>query len=182
MSSPVLIASFQLVPSSYGFMFQSFYILGSNDGIAWTYLASNTNTVLWVNGVPQSFTTTTTVSYSYYRLVVTQASTPFSLGGFILYGSNGPILSTVSAYTITGANNHILQSNGTTVATLTWSWSNTYTQSTTQSVARIMTSNGYASSTAYLGCTNAAEYPVANNGYATTSAPSTTYTYIVPAS
>ena len=180
LSNPVLITSFQLVPSSSGFMVQSFCMLGSNDGTTWTYLARNTNVVLWVNGVPQSFVTTTTVSYSYYRLVITQASIPFSLGGFILYGSNGPILSTVSAYTITGANNHILQSSGTTAATLSWSWSNTYTQSTTQSVARIMTSNGYASSPAYLGCTNASEYPVANNGYATTSSPTTTYMYIVP--
>ena len=178
--NPVVITSIQLAPYASNTMFQSFYVLGSNDGTTWNYLMNNTNTVLWSTGVPLAFTVMTMAAYTYYRLVVTQGPSPFNLSGFMLYGSSGAVLSTVSSYTITGANNHILQASGVTKATMTWSWSNTYTQSTSQSVERIMTSNGYASSPAYLGCTNAAEYPAAQNGFATTSSPLTTYNYVVP--
>ena len=178
LTDPVILTSFQLVPYNPNSMIQSFALLGSNDGTMWTYLMSNTNTILWSNNAPLSFTTTTTTSFTYYRLIVTQGPVPFNLSGFILYGSNGPVLSTSSSYTI--SNNTSLQVSGVTKATLTWSWTNTYNQSSAQNVAKLMTSDGYVSNPVYVGCTNLSEYPSSNNGFVTTSAPSTTYTYIVP--
>ena len=176
-----LITSFQLVPYASNSMFQSFYLLGSTDGSVWDYLMNNTNTILWSTKVPLSFNVMSVKAYSYYRLVVTQGPVPFNLSGFILISSSGsPVLSSYASYTVSGANNNILQSSGVTQATLTWSWTNAYTQSTSQIVASLMTNNGYSVTSAYLGCTNSAEYPSANNGFATTAAPLITYNYSIP--
>ena len=180
LAASTIVTSISLVPYSSNTMFKSFYLLGSGDGSNWTYLMNNTNTILWSNQVPLSFTALAINSYSYFRLVVTQGPSPFNLSGFILNTSTGSVLSSYASYTVSGASNNILQSSGSTVATLTWSWTNTYTQSTTQNVASLMTNNGYSTALAYLGCTNATEYPSASNGIATTSAPSTSYTYISP--
>ena len=157
-------------------MFQSFFDLGSNDGATWTYLTSNTNQVMWYNG-PSEFTTTTMYPYTYYRLVVTKAPSVFNLSSWILMSVNGPVFPLSSYYTLT---NNILSWNGTTLANVSWSWPNEYTESTTQTVAQMLTNDGYVSSSAFLGFTNSSEYPASNYWYATTSTPSTMYNYIIP--
>ena len=176
LTNPIVLVSVALVPYNLSKMFQSFFVLGSNDGTTWTYLTSNTNQVAWTNG-PSLFTATTMHPYTYYRLVVTQAPSAFDLSGFILYSVNGPVFPAGLYYTIS---NNLLKFNGVTLATVSWSWTNTYTESTTQTVANILTNDGYILRPAFLGCTNASEYPASNNGYVTTAAPSTVYNYIVP--
>jgi len=176
LTNPVVLTSFMLVPYTLSKMVQSFFMLGSNDGTTWTYLMSNTNQVLWSNG-PSEFTTTTMYPYAYYRFVVTQAPSVFDIKALILVSVNGPVFPSSAYYTMAG---NLLQWNGQTLAKVTWSWTNAYTESTTQTVANLLTNDGYTTSPAFLGCTNAAEYPAANNGYVTTSAPSTVYNYIVP--
>ena len=176
LTNPILLTSFLLVPYDITKMFQSFFVLGSNDGATWTYLTSNTNQVMWYNG-PSEFTTTTMYPYTYYRLVVTKAPSVFNLSSWILMSVNGPVFPLSSYYTLT---NNILSWNGTTLANVSWSWPNEYTESTTQTVAQMLTNDGYVSSSAFLGFTNSSEYPASNYWYATTSTPSTMYNYIIP--
>jgi hypothetical protein len=164
-ANPVLVVSIGLVAYDSEQMINSFIVVGSNDGINWNYMTSNTNMIIWNVGVPSIFTTTTMQSYTYYRFIMTQAPSPFNLSGIILYTTTGPVLGASSLFTISG---NTLKVNNIVIATISNSQS-------TQNMAAIMPSDGYKYS--YLTMNNINR---SSNNMSTTSAPLTTYTYIVP--
>jgi hypothetical protein len=153
LASAVVMSSFLLVPrtDNQGSMLHSYVCLGSNNGTAWQFISSVSTRLMWNSDKPSSFIVPNTTAYSYYRLVVTSAPSTWDIGGWIIHTRDGPLFPNASSYTISGANNHILQRNSSTVATVTWSWASGLMLSTTQNVARILTNDGYVTSPAYLG-------------------------------
>jgi hypothetical protein len=101
----------------------SWIIVGSNDGINWTLLDTETGTSGWgTYTVSQP-----TAAYTYYRMIITQiTSTGYvDIGGFIL-NNGSPIFGSSANYTVVASGLYnVLQSNGITVCTTTWSWPNT---------------------------------------------------------
>ena len=101
-------------------------IVGSTDGSNWTLLDSQTGAGWGTYPLKGA-----TAAYLYYRIVYTQVTTASSgyidTGGLIL--SNGtPLFGSSANYTVAaGPNNYynVLQSNGVTVCTTTFSWPNT---------------------------------------------------------
>ena len=94
-------------------------LLGSNDQIGWTIL--DTRTV--VRG-DLTNTVTITLSYIYYRLVITQVNRGSlndvtNIGSFILYNNSSPILGVSSLYTLV---DNTLTIGGKVVCTVTCSW------------------------------------------------------------
>jgi hypothetical protein len=138
----------------------SWVILGSTDGTNWTLLDTQTGTTGW--GI---YTLTqATASYTYYRMVVTQiTNTLFSgvyyvdIGAWVL--NNGPpIFGTASNYTLaTGSQGYstVLQLNGTTVCTTTFSFTTTQKLGValngTNPNGWIPTSDGYTRNSTYFG-------------------------------
>jgi len=171
LASAVVMSSFLLVPrtDNQGSMLHSYVCLGSNNGTAWQFISSVSTRLMWNSDKPTSFTVPNTTAYAYYRLVVTSAPSTWDLGGWIIHTSAGPVFPMASSYTISGANNHILQLNSSTVATVTWSWASGLMQSTTQNVARILTNDGYVTSPAFLGVSAGNLYtPLATSSTANT--------------
>jgi hypothetical protein len=107
----------------------SWIIVGSNDGTNWTLLDTQTGTSGWGTYI----LTQAIAPYTYYRMIMTQLSSASSngssytidIGGWIL--NNGtPLFGPNANYTVSaGPNNYynILQFNGSTVCTTTFSWS-----------------------------------------------------------
>ncbi len=173
LASAVIMSSFMVVPrvDSIVSMIHSYVCLGSNNGTSWQFISESTSRLMWNSEKPTVFTVPNTTAYSYYRLVVTSAPSTWNIGGWIINTSAGPLFPNASSYTISGANNHLLQLNSTTVATVSWSWASGMMESTTQQVARILTNNGYTSTPAFLGVVAGDRY----TPLATTSAPNTVY-------
>jgi len=103
----------------------SWIIVGSNDGTNWLLLDTQTGTSGW-----GTYTLTqVAASYTYYRLIMTQISSAaayyINMNGFTL-NNGSPIFGSSANYTVVASGNYnVLQLNGTTVCTTTWSWPNT---------------------------------------------------------
>jgi hypothetical protein len=101
----------------------SWIVAGSNDGTNWTLLDTQTGTSGW-----GTYTLTqVTGPYTYYRIVFTQIVTVgiINLSGFIL-NNGAPLFGPSANYTVAASGLYnVLQLNGTTVCTTTFSWPNT---------------------------------------------------------
>ena len=103
----------------------SWIIVGSNDGTNWTLLDTETGTSGWgTYTVSQP-----TAAYTYYRMIITQipsaAGYNVDIGAWIL-NNGSPIFGPSANYTVVASGLYnILQLNGTTVCTTTFSWANT---------------------------------------------------------
>jgi hypothetical protein len=170
-SSSKILGSYYVVPRQTATMCKSFSIVGSNDGQNWFLIDTQSNLVTWNSLMPTPFYVTHGTSYSYYRLVITQSSVSLAtdIAGWVLYDVNGSAF-TPGSTSISGANNQLLVSGGSTVATVSWSWANAYQENTTQSIANILLPNN---TSAYLGVILSNDYDT--NGISTLSAPSTIY-------
>jgi hypothetical protein len=71
----VNLTQYSIVSSTYAASNQSparWWILGSRDGTNWTLVDSRTGVTSWTNSTPQTFYTSATQSYTYYRMVINQ--------------------------------------------------------------------------------------------------------------
>ena len=103
----------------------SWVILGSNDATTWALLDTQTGTAGWGTYTLKSVT----APYTYYRMVFTQLSSVnvgyINISGWTLINGS-PLFGPSANYTlVTSGLYNILQYNGVTVCTTTFSWSNT---------------------------------------------------------
>ena len=136
----------------------SWIIVGSNDATTWTLLDTQTGTAGWGTYTLKA----TTAAYTYYRIVITQVTSNslINISGWIL--NNGtPLFGASANYTIVASGLYnVLQYNGATVCTTTFSWPNTgvanslgITSDATASASfppgLLPTSDGYTKTNAY---------------------------------
>jgi hypothetical protein len=98
----------------------SWILAGSTDGLNWWQLDAQVNTVGWgtYNLAYKS------VTYSYYRIIFTQIKGQYTdIGNWILLNGS-PIFGAYTNYAAQGIIYNLLQYNGTTVCTTTFSWDN----------------------------------------------------------
>jgi hypothetical protein len=136
----------------------SWVIVGSNDGTTWTFLDTQTGTAGWGTYTLKSVT----AAYTYYRLVITQitSNSLINISGWIL-NNGSPLFGPSANYTILASGLYnVLQYNGITVCTTTFSWPNTgitnslgITSDATASASfppgLLPTSDGYTKTNAY---------------------------------
>jgi hypothetical protein len=78
----VLISSYSITPVTNPYTPSSWFIIGSRDGINWTFVDQRTG-VIWVNNTAQTFSVGATQAYTYYRIVNNQVT-----GNTGIYGAN----------------------------------------------------------------------------------------------
>ena len=101
----------------------AWYVLGSTDGVTWWIVDRQTNTGGWgTYTLPYQSAT-----YSYYRIIFTQLTSTLYLdiGNWTLLNGN-PVFGSYTNYTVLASGIYnVLQYNGVTVCTTTFSWPNT---------------------------------------------------------
>ena len=78
----VLISSYSITPVTNPYTPNIWFILGSRDGINWTFVDQRTG-VSWVNNTAQTFSIGATQAYTYYRIINNQVT-----GNTSIYGAN----------------------------------------------------------------------------------------------
>ena len=131
----------------------SLAIVGSNDGVNWTVLDTQSNISVPTSTIISFTLKTASAVYTYYRMIFTQLhSSSFAydnyyhldIGGFILYNNSNPLFGKSASYTVTGNNNGTLQLNSVTVCIVSWSTTSVYGISYyTTYYGYLVTSDGY---------------------------------------